>query len=75
MAGLVAQALPAPEAAALACYLVGTAGSALARDAGPGWLSRELLDAAGGTLRDLLAEPGPEEPPGPVREFPVFSAE
>lgn len=56
-AGLVAQALPAPDAAVLACYLVGTAGSALARDTGPGWLSRELLDAAGTALRDLLAEP------------------
>jgi NAD(P)H-hydrate repair Nnr-like enzyme with NAD(P)H-hydrate dehydratase domain len=56
-AGLVAQALPGPDAAILACYLVGTAGSALARDTGPGWLSCELLDAAGAALRDLLAEP------------------
>lgn len=61
-AGLVAQALPAPDAAILACYLVGTAGSALARDTGPGWLSRELLDAAGAALRDLIAEPAPAEP-------------
>lgn len=56
-AGLVAQALPVLDAAVLACYLVGTAGSALARDTGPGWLSRELLDAAGAALRDLLAGP------------------
>jgi hydroxyethylthiazole kinase-like uncharacterized protein yjeF len=69
-AGLVAQALPAADAAALACYLVGTAGSALARDIGPGWLSRELLDAAGAALRDLLAGTGPEEPPGGFRGFP-----
>jgi NAD(P)H-hydrate repair Nnr-like enzyme with NAD(P)H-hydrate dehydratase domain len=62
-AGLVAQALAAPDAAVLACYLVGTAGSALARDTGPGWLSRELLDAAGAALRDLLAEPAPAKPP------------
>jgi ADP-dependent NAD(P)H-hydrate dehydratase len=62
-AGLAAQALPAPDAAVLACYLVGTAGSALARDMGPGWLSRELLDAAGAALRDLLAEPAPAKPP------------
>jgi len=26
---------------------------------GPGWLSRELLDAAGAALRELLAEPAP----------------
>jgi len=45
-----------------ACYLVGTAGSALARDTGPGWLSRELLDAAADALRDLLAEPAPTKP-------------
>lgn len=69
-AGLVAQALPAPDAAALACYLVGTAGSALARNIGPGWLSRELLDAAGDALYGLLAEPGTAEPPSPCREFP-----
>jgi NAD(P)H-hydrate repair Nnr-like enzyme with NAD(P)H-hydrate dehydratase domain len=62
-AGLVAQALPTPDAAMLACYLVGTAGSALARDMGPGWLSRELLDAAGDALRGLLAEPAPAKPP------------
>ena len=60
--GLVAQALPAPDAAILACYLVGTAGSALARDTGPGWLSRELIDAAGAALRDLIAEPEPAAP-------------
>lgn len=62
-AGLVAQALTAADAAALACYLVGTAGSTLARDTGPGWLSRELLDAAGAALRDLAAGAVPEEPP------------
>ena len=62
-AGLAAQALPARDAAVLACYLVGTAGSALAQDIGPGWLSRELLDAAGAALRDLLAEPAPAKPP------------
>jgi NAD(P)H-hydrate repair Nnr-like enzyme with NAD(P)H-hydrate dehydratase domain len=62
-AGLLAQALPGPDAAILACYLVGTAGSALARNTGPGWLSRELLDAAGAALRDLLAEPLPAKPP------------
>jgi NAD(P)H-hydrate repair Nnr-like enzyme with NAD(P)H-hydrate dehydratase domain len=69
-AGLVAQALPAPDAAALACYLVGTAGSALARDIGPGWLSRELLDAAGHALRGLLTGSGPEELPGTSQGFP-----
>jgi Carbohydrate kinase len=67
-AGLVAQALPGPDAAVLACYLVGTAGSALARDTGPGWLSRELLDAAGAALRDLLAEPAPARPPARVAD-------
>lgn len=65
VAGLIAQSLPAADAAALACYLVGTAGSALARSTGPGWLSRELADATAAALRDLLAEPGPDEPPGP----------
>ncbi|MFI1312393.1 NAD(P)H-hydrate dehydratase [Streptomyces albidoflavus] len=35
-AGLLAQRLPAPDAAALACHLVGTAGPALAAEAGPG---------------------------------------
>jgi NAD(P)H-hydrate repair Nnr-like enzyme with NAD(P)H-hydrate dehydratase domain len=47
-AGLVAQALPGPDAAILSCYLVGTAGSALARDTGPGWLSREPTHTATG---------------------------
>ncbi|MGW7292843.1 ADP-dependent NAD(P)H-hydrate dehydratase [Streptomyces xiamenensis] len=54
-AGLLAQTLPTPEAAALACHLVGTAGTALATDVGPGWLSQHLLDAVGTALRDLLA--------------------
>ncbi|MEJ8654711.1 NAD(P)H-hydrate dehydratase [Streptomyces sp. MS1.AVA.3] len=58
-AGLIAQRLPVPEAAALACHLVGTAGTALAHAVGPGWLSRELVDAVGTALRDLVAAPGP----------------
>jgi hydroxyethylthiazole kinase-like uncharacterized protein yjeF len=69
-AGLAAQALPAPDAATMACYLVGTAGSALARDVGPGWLSRELLDAAGDVLRDLLAEPASAKPAARSAGFP-----
>ncbi|MFE2639529.1 NAD(P)H-hydrate dehydratase [Streptomyces scopuliridis] len=44
-AGLLAQRLPAPQAAALACYLVGTAGRLVSRACGPGWLPTELLDA------------------------------
>ncbi|APU15209.1 ADP-dependent NAD(P)H-hydrate dehydratase [Actinoalloteichus fjordicus] len=53
-AGLLAQALPALDAAALACHLVGTAGIVLAADIGPGWFSRDLLDTVGAVLRDLL---------------------
>ncbi len=44
-AGLLAQRLPAPRAAALACYLVGTAGHRVSGARGPGWLPTELLDA------------------------------
>ncbi|MET8816070.1 NAD(P)H-hydrate dehydratase [Streptomyces sp. NPDC004549] len=61
-AGLLAQKLPAPDAAALACHLVGTAGAELAVGTGPGWLSQDLLGAVAAALRDLLAttdEPRP----------------
>ncbi|MDP9607927.1 NAD(P)H-hydrate dehydratase [Streptomyces demainii] len=57
-AGLLAQTLPAADAAALACHLVGTAGTALAADVGPGWLSQDLLGAVAAALRDLLTTPG-----------------
>ncbi|MCL3998748.1 ADP-dependent NAD(P)H-hydrate dehydratase [Streptomyces lavenduligriseus] len=52
-AGLLAQGLPAPQAAALACYLVGTAGQRLARRTGPGWLPSDLPDALAGPMREL----------------------
>ncbi|WP_274036513.1 NAD(P)H-hydrate dehydratase [Streptomyces sp. MMBL 11-1] len=58
-AGLLAQALPAVDAAALACHLTGTAGTRLADRVGPGWLSRELIDEVGAALRDLLTQPEP----------------
>ncbi|WP_405775709.1 NAD(P)H-hydrate dehydratase [Streptomyces sp. NBC_01538] len=44
-AGLLAQRVPPAQAAALACYLVGTTGRRLAARTGPGWLPSELLDA------------------------------
>jgi NAD(P)H-hydrate repair Nnr-like enzyme with NAD(P)H-hydrate dehydratase domain len=53
-AGLLAQGLPAPQAAALACYLVGTAGQRLARQTGPGWLPSDLPDALADPMRHLL---------------------
>ncbi|GHE38474.1 NAD(P)H-hydrate dehydratase [Streptomyces lavendulocolor] len=56
-AALLAATLAPAEAAALACHLVGTAGEVLGRAAGPGWLTRELLDAVAAALRDLLAAP------------------
>ncbi|MCG7529667.1 hydroxyethylthiazole kinase, partial [Streptomyces sp. OfavH-34-F] len=56
-AALLAQTLAPADAAALACHLVGTAGEVLERTAGPGWLTRELLDAVAAALRDLLAAP------------------
>ncbi|GAA3710465.1 NAD(P)H-hydrate dehydratase [Streptomyces sp. NEAU-PBA10] len=56
-AALLAQTLAPADAAALACHLVGTAGEVLDRAAGPGWLTRELLDAVAAALRDLLAAP------------------
>ncbi|MFB9483921.1 NAD(P)H-hydrate dehydratase [Streptomyces filamentosus] len=56
-AALLAQTLAPAEAAALACHLVGTAGQVLDREVGPGWLTRELLDAVATALRDLLAAP------------------
>lgn len=62
-AGLLAQQLPAPDAAGLACHLVGAAGAALAAGAGPGWLSNDLLDAVATALRDLLTTPGPTHRP------------
>ncbi|MFG3429553.1 NAD(P)H-hydrate dehydratase [Streptomyces californicus] len=58
-AGLLAQALPAVDAAALACHLTGRAGARLAERVGPGWLSRELIDEVGAALRDLLTHPDP----------------
>lgn len=57
-AGLLAQTLPAPDAAALACHLVGTAGAELAASTGPGWLSQDLLGAVAAALRDLLTTTG-----------------
>ncbi|MEU5084837.1 MULTISPECIES: ADP-dependent NAD(P)H-hydrate dehydratase [Streptomyces] len=53
-AGLLAQGLPAPQAAALACYLVGTAGQRLARRTGVGWLPSDLPDALADPMRHLL---------------------
>ncbi|MEU5240947.1 ADP/ATP-dependent (S)-NAD(P)H-hydrate dehydratase [Streptomyces lydicus] len=58
VAGLLAQTLPAPDAAGLACHLVGTAGARLTADTGPGWLSQDLLGAVATALRDLLTTPG-----------------
>ncbi|MFJ6140772.1 NAD(P)H-hydrate dehydratase [Kitasatospora sp. NPDC092286] len=58
-AALLAQTLPPPDAAALACHLVGTAGEVLARTTGPGWLTVDLLDTLAPALRDLIADPGP----------------
>ncbi|MER6125935.1 NAD(P)H-hydrate dehydratase [Streptomyces sp. NPDC001795] len=52
-AGLLAQRVPPGEAAALACYLVGTAGHRLAARTGPGWLPSELLGALPHPLRGL----------------------
>ncbi|MGW0883291.1 NAD(P)H-hydrate dehydratase [Streptomyces sp. NPDC002671] len=57
-AALLAQTLAPADAAALACHLVGTAGEVLARTAGPGWLTGDLLDTVAPVLRDLLAGPG-----------------
>ncbi|MFE9424205.1 NAD(P)H-hydrate dehydratase [Kitasatospora sp. NPDC006697] len=57
-ATLLAQMLAPADAAALACHLVGAAGEALAREAGPGWLTGDLLDTVAHVLRDLLAGPG-----------------
>ncbi|MFJ5819320.1 NAD(P)H-hydrate dehydratase [Streptomyces sp. NPDC093108] len=62
-AGLLAQRLPAPDAAALACHLVGAAGTALAAEAGPGWLSQDLLGAVATALRDLLTPTGAPQRP------------
>ncbi|MFI7087580.1 NAD(P)H-hydrate dehydratase [Streptomyces anulatus] len=59
-AGLLAQRLPAPQAAALACHLVGTAGRRLSRARGPGWLPTELLDALPDAWRTT-------RPPAPAR--------
>ncbi|MFD4943592.1 NAD(P)H-hydrate dehydratase [Streptomyces sp. NPDC058409] len=59
-AGLLAQRLPAPRAAALACYLVGTAGQRVSRARGPGWLPTELLDALPDAWRTT-------RPPAPAR--------
>jgi NAD(P)H-hydrate epimerase len=62
-AGLLAQGLLAPDAAGLACHLVGAAGAALAAEVGPGWLSNQLLAAVAVALRDLLTTPGPPHRP------------
>lgn len=59
-AGLLAQQLPARQAAALACYLVGTAGRRLSQSRGPGWLPTELLDALPDAWRTT-------RPPAPAR--------
>lgn len=59
-ASLLAQQLPAPQAAALACYLVGTADRRVSRALGPGWLPTELLDTLPAAWRT-------RRPPAPAR--------
>ncbi|WP_435109205.1 ADP-dependent NAD(P)H-hydrate dehydratase [Nocardiopsis synnemataformans] len=53
VAGLVAHTVPASEAAALGCHLLGRAGEQLTAHTGPGWLPHELVDALAGPVRDL----------------------
>lgn len=59
-ASLLAQRLPAPQATALACYLVGTAGRQVSWACRPGWLPTELLDALPHAWRTT-------RPPAPAR--------
>ncbi len=59
VAGLLAQGMPAFEAACAAVWLHGEAGSA----AGPGLISEDLPEALPGVYRRLFAEPGAAAPP------------
>lgn len=63
VAALLGQQLPAHEAAALGCHLLGAAGTRLTRRYGTGWLTRELIDAVGLALRALTAGPSNPAPP------------